>query len=445
LQTNCLNELLSRRALDRAKERDNFHARTGATRGSLHGVPVSIKSHIGVEGCHTPAAYVAWWDKIAPRDAVLVQILERAGAIVHARTTEPQTLMQLECVSNLYGVTVNPHNPKLSSGGSSGGEAALVAMGGSSIGVGSDVAGSIRVPAAACGIFGLKPTNFRIPTTGWGSIPPGADHIPAVLGPMCRTLDGIQLFMETVLRATPWVQEPALVPLPWRAVDVVPTPSKPLRLGIMRHDDSVMPHPPVSRALDQLSVKLATLQNVEVVDFAAYESDRALTIAFGLYFTDGGEADKKVLESSGEPLCPMVKFLFTEIPAIKRLSRKQLEAKLEDCEEYLLEFAEHWNKTGRWCEEDGAWQDFVDAVICPVMPGVANRHNTSKYFGYTAVWNVVDYPALAFPAGRVDARRDAKRARSGFLSEDDEENWDLCKLSVPRPIRESAVPNFEPR
>lgn len=87
------------------------------------------------------AGYVAWWNKTATEDARVLQILSRAGAVFHARTTQPQTLMHLETDSNLFGVTVNPYNTKLSPGGSSGGEGALVGVGGSCLGIGTDIGG----------------------------------------------------------------------------------------------------------------------------------------------------------------------------------------------------------------------------------------------------------------------------------------------------------------
>jgi amidase len=92
-------------------------------------------------GLRLHAGYVAWWDNVARDDALLLQILRRAGAVFHARTTEPQGMMQLETDSNLYGTTENPFNRNLSSGGSSGGEGALIAMGGSCLGIGTDVGG----------------------------------------------------------------------------------------------------------------------------------------------------------------------------------------------------------------------------------------------------------------------------------------------------------------
>ena len=104
-----------------------------------------------MEGLGLNAGYVAWWDKVAEEDAHVLQILWRAGAVFHARTTQPQTLMHLETDSNLYGVTVNPYNRDVSAGGSSGGEGALIGLRGSCLGIGTDIGGKSDVErAGAC-------------------------------------------------------------------------------------------------------------------------------------------------------------------------------------------------------------------------------------------------------------------------------------------------------
>lgn len=92
-------------------------------------------------GLRLNAGFIAWWDNVATEDALLLQILARAGAVFYARTTEPQTLMHLETASNYYGATVNPFNRLLTSGGSSGGEGALLGLRGSCLGIGSDIGG----------------------------------------------------------------------------------------------------------------------------------------------------------------------------------------------------------------------------------------------------------------------------------------------------------------
>jgi hypothetical protein len=97
-----------------------------------------------MEGLGLNAGYVAWWDKVATEDARVLQILWRAGAVFHARTTQPQTLMHLETDSNLYGTTVNPYNRDVSAGGSSGGEGALIGLRGSCLGIGTDIGGKSK-------------------------------------------------------------------------------------------------------------------------------------------------------------------------------------------------------------------------------------------------------------------------------------------------------------
>lgn len=105
-------------------------------------MPISVKEHIGMKGLGLNTGYVTFWDKVAQEDAHILQILWNAGAVFHARTTQPQTMMHLETDSNLYGVTVSPYNRDLSPGGSSGGEGALIGMRGSCLGIGTDIGGT---------------------------------------------------------------------------------------------------------------------------------------------------------------------------------------------------------------------------------------------------------------------------------------------------------------
>ena len=141
-QTNCITELLPERALARAKSLDDYYALHRRTVGPLHGLPISVKEHVGMQGLRLNAGVVSFWDTKAEEDAHILKILWNAGAVFHARTTEPQTLMHLETSSNLYGQTVNPFNRILTSGGSSGGEGALLGLRGSCLGIGTDIGGS---------------------------------------------------------------------------------------------------------------------------------------------------------------------------------------------------------------------------------------------------------------------------------------------------------------
>jgi len=146
-QTNCITELLPDGALRRANELDAYFQKHGKPIGPLHGLPISVKEMIGMKDLGLNAGYVAWWGKVATEDAHVLQILWDAGAVFHARTTQPQSMMHLETDSNLYGVTVNPYNRNVSAGGSSGGEGALIGMRGSCLGIGSDIGGKFRSTA----------------------------------------------------------------------------------------------------------------------------------------------------------------------------------------------------------------------------------------------------------------------------------------------------------
>lgn len=160
--TNCLTEICFVQGLARAKELDEHLERTGETVGPLHGVPVSIKDHIDVKGLDGASGFVGWaYHRIARVDAVIVKCLRQAGAVIYCKTSNPQSLLAsvslsvarrwlianvqaIETNNNIYGRTLNPHNLRLGAGGSTGGEGALIAMRGSPLGVGTDIAGSIR-------------------------------------------------------------------------------------------------------------------------------------------------------------------------------------------------------------------------------------------------------------------------------------------------------------
>ncbi|KAH7074521.1 amidase signature domain-containing protein [Paraphoma chrysanthemicola] len=410
--TNCLTELLYEQALQRAKELDEYFEKYKRPVGPLHGLPISVKEHIGFEGLRCTTGYVSHWDVISKENAHIVQVLHEAGAVFHCRTTVPQTMMHLETDSNLYGVTVNPYNRNLTSGGSSGGEGALIALRGSCLGIGSDVGGSIRSPAANCGVYGLKPTAFRLPTDGWGYMMAGADSVETVLGPLSTSLYGLKMFMKVIIDAEPWLTEPALIPMPWRTYAV--PEDRPLRIGVLWHDGIVRPHPPITRALTILTDKLKSL-DIEVVEFPQHLHDEAWAILSSLYYPDGGEADAEDIAKSGEPWLPLSEWIIKDNPCVKKLSVGELAYWYEEREAYRKEYALHWNKYG------------VDALLCPVGPSVAPKHNTAKYWSYTSQWNLLDYPGVVFPVCKVDKEVDKwdhdGKALSG-LDEDNRKLWD---------------------
>lgn len=150
-QTNCLTELIPQ-ALEDARARDEYLERNGKTIGPLHGLPISVKEQISIAGRRTNMGFVSLVNNLTAEDANIIKSLKELGAVIFARTNQPQSLMHLETSNNIYGTTVNPRNRSLTAGGSTGGEGALMGMNGSPLGIGGDIGGSIRVPAALNGV-----------------------------------------------------------------------------------------------------------------------------------------------------------------------------------------------------------------------------------------------------------------------------------------------------
>ncbi|KFY13774.1 hypothetical protein V492_03042, partial [Pseudogymnoascus sp. VKM F-4246] len=161
--TTCLTEIFFDRALARAKELDDYMDRHGRAVGPLHGLPISLKDTFNIAGLDTSLGIAAMAFHPAPANCPLVDILLNAGAVLYVKTNIPQTLMALDSINNVFGRVLNPANRALTAGGSSGGEGALLALRGSPLGVGTDIGGSIRVPAMCNGLYGFKPSSGRIP------------------------------------------------------------------------------------------------------------------------------------------------------------------------------------------------------------------------------------------------------------------------------------------
>lgn len=158
--------------------------------GPLAGIPFSVKEMVSVAGLRQTAGIVARFDAVAERDATVVRRLRRAGGVVLGVTNVPEGGMWMETHNRIFGRTDNPWDPTRTPGGSSGGEGALVAAGGSVFGVGSDVGGSIRIPSAFCGVPGHKPTGGLVPNTGHWPNDGGAGAM-LTTGPIARSADDL--------------------------------------------------------------------------------------------------------------------------------------------------------------------------------------------------------------------------------------------------------------
>lgn len=153
------------------------------------------------------------------------------------KTNLPISLLSFESTNDVWGRSTNPHNSKYSPGGSTGGEGALLAFGGGRIGIGSDVAGSVRVPAHFSGIYSLRCSTGRWPKSGVDTSMPGQEGIPSVLSPMARTLDDLIFFSKSIISMKPWKYDHSVHPIEWREdQELDAREKKVLRIGVLRTD-----------------------------------------------------------------------------------------------------------------------------------------------------------------------------------------------------------------
>ena len=188
-------------AVDCAREAEAALS-AGKTLGPLHGLPITIKDTIDTVGFRTTSGSRLRAHNVPKADAPVVARLEAAGAIILAKTNTPEMAIPYETDNPIFGRTNNPHDHHRTCGGSSGGEAAAIAACLSPAGIGSDLSGSIRVPAHFCGIAGLKPTTGRVPVEGHTPATVGPLSLGAGIGPMARRVDDLALLFSVIADPT---------------------------------------------------------------------------------------------------------------------------------------------------------------------------------------------------------------------------------------------------
>ncbi|CAF4807039.1 unnamed protein product [Rotaria sp. Silwood1] len=412
--TNCATEFLGEEAIDRAKYLDEEFKKRGGPIGPIHGLPISVKEMVAMRGRRISSGWVKWIDRIADDDALILKILYEAGAIFYVRTTQPQGLMHLECSSPVYGTTTNPFNRHLSSGGSSGGEGALLGLKGSLIGIGTDIGGSIRFPAASNGVYGLKPTTFRLPARGLMVAQAGSQSIIGVIGPLARTREDINLFMKTILDTEPWRIDPSLVPIPWRTITL---DSKNLTVAVMWDDGVVRPHPPIIRALCE-TVEQLKKAGIRIIDWEPVDHQKSWDLISALYFCNGAEEERGLMTEVGEQPLPLTDWILNQ-PNVKKRNWIEMNDLISEREKYRSHYAQIWN------EREASFNCSIDCLLTPAGSSAAPQHGTGKWWGYTSVWNLLDYPAAIFPVTTVDLVKDQADIEYKPRNTLDEENYKL--------------------
>ncbi|SMR45226.1 unnamed protein product [Zymoseptoria tritici ST99CH_3D1] len=422
--TFCLTDLYMQEALQRARELDDHLERTGQTIGPLHGIPISIKETIKVERQIWSLGFMAT-RTIAKEDAPLVSILRNMGAVFYVKTNQPAAVFSPEGTSFL-GRTLNPYNINLSSGGSSSGEAALLAMRGSPFGFGTDIGGSIRIPASFCGLYGLKGSSGFLPMSPAG-LSPANLSIHNIVGPLSHSLRDLDYMLYHVLAQKPHLLDPACLPIPYTGLGTTKHKSG-LKVGILKSYGLIRPQPPSLQAIEWAEAQ-ARNHGFLVTDFKFYQPARAHKLFHELVMHDGMKLANAAFKAGNEPHYPVFDDLISH--ALDLVDESALET-----EETAIAIATKRYQRDVYREEflaDWMAQGNPDIVICPMSAASPHdtgnlRHNAS----HTHFWNVLDYPAMAVPTYiRAGPRTDYPQDQDEDLqplSGDDEAATDLWRM-----------------
>ena len=380
-------EVYAECALAQARAADEKLAR-GEPLGPLHGVPFSVKDSLELAGTRCTAGTLG--RAAAPpsaEDATLVARLRQAGAIPLAKTNLPDLLFAFESDNFLFGATNNPYHPSRTSGGSSGGEAALIAACGSPLGLGSDAAGSVRLPAHFCGIASIKPTSGRLPRTG--HFPPAGGWIERLwqIGPMARRVEDLTAVM------------PLLCPPDGIDATVVDMPcGDPSRVDLRRlrvafHSDNgfAPANAEVARVVRAAAEALAPDVALLAEDRPACLAD-AYDLEMKLIGADGGDGLRAYAASLGSTrLHPLLTGWLD---------------KLEPYRTDLGGFAQYWAEWDRYRAAMFAFLRHYDAILGLVYTQPALPHGASvgdenfRGFSHTMAYNVAGWPAAVVRCGQ---------------------------------------------
>ena len=394
-------------ALADAEAADEERAR-GDIRGPLHGIPMSVKENLALIGTPATMGIRSRLEMRAERDAALIASLKDAGAIPLGKSNVPLLLLAMEAHNDIWGTTHNPWKHDRAPGGSSGGEAALIATGQAPFGIGTDIGGSIRIPAAWCGIPGIKLTEGRWSTWGSSGGQPGQEIITAQTGPMARTVDDLVWLTQILDPARMRRHDARLPPVP------VPRPEEidvsKLRIGVYEDDGVFSPAQSVRRAVRESAQALEDL-GATLVPYSPPRSWDMVKVYFGGATADGVHTARGLV-GPDQKATPQLATLMrlARLPSWVRWVLVQIMDKLGEARvsTVLSAFGEKpvhavWALAAMRTElqraELRAWDAAgIDALIGPptVTPAALLGQTGDWSLG---AWHTMRYNVLAMPAG----------------------------------------------
>lgn len=405
-------------ALDAARAR-------GEALGPLHGVPFTVKESFDVRGLATTMGLSARAGVRACGDAPAVTRLRAAGGVLLGKTNVPQLLIYNEADNPVYGRTNNPWNESRATGGSSGGCAAAVAAGCVPLSVGSDIGGSVRLPAHACGVHSLKPTSGRLTLAGHAEIFVGQEAVVAQPGPIARSVRDVRL-AYALLAAPPQEGNDPLFNSP-PAGDPSEIEIKKLRVGFYTDNGVMRPAPAIRRAVEE-SARALEDAGATVLEWQPPEVVEAWDVYQSLVFGDGMAGARRQLR--GSRVDGRVRWIvlggglpraLLRVGALEmRLARQGRTARAlknlgpHSADAYWQTVARRNRYRARFL---AAWDAAgLDAVVCPVEALPAYTHGASLFLSdslsHTALYNLLGMPAGAFAATRVREGEESDRPAS---------------------------------
>ncbi|MBL8683340.1 MAG: amidase [Myxococcales bacterium] len=412
---NAFTERFEQRARAEAQRADEARAR-GDSLGALHGLPVTVKESIEIEGSASTLGIPSRTSIRAAKDAPIVAETRRAGGIVLGRTNVPQLLLSFECRNPVFGQCANPRKLTHSPGGSSGGEAAALVYGGSMLGIGTDIGGSIRLPAHFSGCVGFKPTQDRLPNRGLVAGIPGQEAIRSQCGPMARSVDDIALFLRALDMDALSRADGRTPPMPFGALDSVQL--RGVRVGLLEHDGILAPSRANIRAVRRAGDALERA-GVEVVPFVLRGAPDAIKDYFAALSSDGANTARDIIGDAPVDVTLQSVFLAAKLPAKARLAAaKALEIAGQSLTAMVLRalgersVAGFWKlvasvRARRFAIERELDEAGIDALLLPPFATAAVPHTFGAQFqqaaSYTMLFNFLHWPAGVVPVTTVRA------------------------------------------
>jgi fatty acid amide hydrolase len=433
----------------RAEARELDQRRSaGQPLGPLSGVPITVKESLDVAGTPSTFGIPSRKSILAQSDDEYVARLRAAGAIVLGKTNVSQLLLFLETDNPLYGRSNHPLREDRSPGGSSGGQAAIIAAGGSALGLGTDIGGSIRVPATFCGIAAIKPTAGRMDDAGLGSVSPGQRAILSQVGVLARDVGDVALALSTANGDIP-LGDPA-------TVDVGK-----LRVGFYTDDRTIAPAPAVQRAVREAADTLRAC-GAEVVEWTPPDVAYAMDLFVGILSADrfagcqralgANPRDRRIakIEQIAARSRPLVRAMNALIGLTGRRGLQQI------VRNYGFSDTDHF---WRLCEAQLAYQrrfaaalatHRLDVILAPACALPAWRHGATEELvvagGYTVLYNLLGFPTGVVPFTKVRPDEESARPlsndpmeRTARATEEGSAGLPVGVQVIARPWREHVV------